>query len=302
MADDTDYRRHFLLAIGAVMAIIVGVEAAARYALPRMSRIDGRVEAEKKELRLHGSQFDVVLLGNSLLLAAVDMDQLQGLVGNRITVRRFAVEDTSYVDWALAIERIVEEGAPREVLLMLSPEQLRMTHTRGAYSAYYMLSPGGSLKAARWTSMDNTEASGMLASHYSAYYGKRAEIRKLALDRVLPGSATILQSLALQKRKGPRQGELPNELLLARLAQLHETCTDHGIRCHLIPPPLLDQQAQTESMLEMARAAGMADTTSLAMNGWTDPEFSPDKFHMSPAGAQRFTGMLATFIGSKRVP
>jgi hypothetical protein len=302
MADDTAHRRCFLLAIAALAAVLVGVEAAARYALPRVSRIEGRIERERKELRLHGSEFDVVLLGNSLLLASVDMDRLQALVGSRITVRRFAVEDTTYVDWDLAIERIVEENAPRQMLLMLSPEQLGMTHTRGAYSAYNLLSPGGSLKAARWTGMDNTQASGMLVSHYSAFYGKRNEIRKLALDRVLPGSGAALQSLALQKRNEPRKVEWPNSLLFGRLMQIHATCAAHEVKCHLIAPPLLNQHDQTKSMLEMARAAGLADTRSLTRNDWTESEFGPDGFHMSPAGAQEFTRMLATFIGSKLAP
>jgi hypothetical protein len=284
------------------MAVVVCVEAAARFALPRVSRIDGRVESERTELRQHGSEFDVVLLGNSLLLAAVDMDRLQRLAGNRIAVRRFAIEDTSYVDWALAIEKIVAENAPRELLLMLSPDQLQMTRTRGSYSAYHMLSPGGSLRAARWTGMDNTGTSGMLAAHYSAYYGKRVEIRKLALDKALPGSSAVLQSLAVQERDESRKEELQDELLLARLSHIHDTCSLHGVRCQLIPPPLLDQQEETLAMLEIARAAGMADATSLAVNDWTPAEFGPDRFHMSPAGAERFTSMLTSFIASRLAP
>jgi hypothetical protein len=228
---------HVLRLLAVILAGLILVEALARVAVPRISRIESRVTREREEARHLGARGagppPVLIVGNSLLLFAVDVDGLQQRLSPEWRLHRFVIESSGYVDWYFGLRNLFERGnRPAAVVLMLSADQLVSDEIRGTYSAYHLFSLRDSVAAGVRAHMHPTEISGLVLGNLSAFYGIREDIRKFALQKVVPGAAGLAAlSVAQPRRSGSMDpGRLDREAR-ARLAELSSLCAAYEVRC-----------------------------------------------------------------------
>ena len=86
-----DARRGVLMLIIVLALLCVGLEVAATFGYPRVSRIQHRVQTDyAKALRIRAADSEgrtgLLIAGNSLMLAGVDMNRLRAELGDRFQV------------------------------------------------------------------------------------------------------------------------------------------------------------------------------------------------------------------------
>src|SRR5689334_7807265 len=85
-------------------------EMGARFGLPRVSRIQGRILRERGDFvaSRQSSRMDektVAIVGNSLLLHSIDLSSLNRLRADQFHYSRFVLESTQYWDWYFGLRR-----------------------------------------------------------------------------------------------------------------------------------------------------------------------------------------------------
>ena len=81
-----------------------------------------------------GGRRKVLFVGNSLLLEGVDMGLLNAGLESRYEVHRYAVEQTSYLDWLYALKRLFRHGMRVDrIVLCLNAPQLISPAIRGHF-------------------------------------------------------------------------------------------------------------------------------------------------------------------------
>src|SRR3989440_4733312 len=99
-----------------ICVVLVGLELGARYAVPLFNWNMRRFHSEcaaALALGQKGSsrEAEILLLGNSLTFTDVDLDLLRQRLGAKREVCRWAVDNTSYMDWYYGLRRAVRNGA-----------------------------------------------------------------------------------------------------------------------------------------------------------------------------------------------
>ena len=116
----------FLIAMIVVAAAVL--EIGTRKYIYVLSADLGRIHNEMvaaRAIRKVGIRRDFLFVGNSLLLWGVDIDFLNRQLMPLVTVRRFAIQQTTFYDWYFGIRRLLNEGArPDSVVLALEPRHL----------------------------------------------------------------------------------------------------------------------------------------------------------------------------------
>lgn len=276
--------------IAIIACTMLAVEAGSRLLVPRISRIEGRTWREHKQvIRPPSGKPVFVVLGNSLLDAAVQFDSVREALGGVADVRRYVVEQTSYRDWQFGLRRLFSEGMrPSVVLLVLAPEQVISDAIRGDYSANKMMRTRDILEVARVLHMHPTEASTIMFANFSSFYGLREDIRKVLLGRLMPEIPRLTQMM-VATRPVVYSEEQVRRGAAERLRALAETCSAHGAGFALVLPPKPKSVVNLSLALEQAaRSAGIS-----VLRPWTPGQFTsadfPDGYHLKPEAAPVFT-------------
>jgi hypothetical protein len=283
-----------LLLLG-VVAVLVSVEIAVRVGFERLSPTQSNVA---REWRLAsspsgGSGRVVLLVGNSLLDAAVDTRTLQELVGGTYSVRRVAVVDTRYFDWLFGLRRLFSDGArPDVVALMIDEGNLIESRMRWDYTAHYLMNFGDVGRAGRAAGADRNRIFSMMLASGSAFWGSRVELRNFLLGLVTGGGAEKLQALAYRRGRPLKHDEYERRLL-PRLAELCQVVSERGARLWLIMPPRLDGPWQNDSIRHVAERLGVRVLVPIEPGRLSAEHFSSDGYHMSGKGAAVFMPRLA---------
>lgn len=286
-----NWLRVSLTAIVLLAAIYGLMEFATRRFLVRSSKILSRIEADRRAVMSprQGKPL-VVLAGNSLLLFGVDMDLLRREVGSEYDIRRYAVEQTAFVDWKYGYRRLLKEGVKPDVfLLMLATRPLVGDEFRRDQFAYYQLSTEDYLPFVSDLRLHPTDATGQLLSHYSNFYANRSDVRKFILAKLVPNMANLTTRLA------PVGGQLDPARVLSvskeRLRWFEQETRKDGVKFALILPPTR-VDGYTEPVLEASKTAGAATLFPIAGASFPPGEFL-DAHHLTEKGAKRFTESLA---------
>src|ERR1017187_8257715 len=142
-----DYRashRSIGLILAGICLIGIAAEAVIFFALPRLSKIEHRIEEEYRgalalpSYAATGSPA-MLLVGNSLLLEGVDLNSLRTSVSGEYDVHRLCIEQTEFLDLYYLLRKLFRDGSrPHDVVLCLSVAHLIGNNNRGEFMASFM--------------------------------------------------------------------------------------------------------------------------------------------------------------------
>jgi hypothetical protein len=278
------------------VVILCGVEIGVRYFIGPASRIERRTEAEYQEarhVRRDPHQKQLLVVGNSLLLMDVALDSLREALAPGWKVRRLVVEQTEYFDWLYGLQALLATGAtPDVVALMLTRRQLLSFDFRGDYSAYRLLRPVDVLPLSRDLKLHPTVAFSYLVSSVSAFYGLRAELRKVLFARLMPDVYDLTRLFIVPGPKWSPDSDT-YAIALERLTRLRSVTDSHGVSLLLIIPPAPGVTTGDDPVREAATAANVPWVE--VPESYGDADFS-DGFHMNEQGAARYTTSLSAVL------
>jgi hypothetical protein len=244
-------------------------------------------------LRPRDSQSDLptlLLAGNSLLQAGVDLEEFQKSLSAIYSIQRLAVPATTYEDWHYILNDIFQRGSrPRYVVLLMSPMHLSLKYPipdLAAVNVYHGRDLG---RVASDQLMNLTDRVMLYITHYSAFWGARESIRSWK-QKVLPGYAIALR----QQSEGMRQKYSDVQVDPRRLQDLASLCARQNIHLVLVVPPT-DQPADSKAVPQVLAAATAAGVTALVPveSSSIDHSYYSDGLHLNAKGARLFTSALA---------
>jgi len=274
-----------------LVGIAIAVEIGTRVFLPKISRLEGRVQREYAGAVAPPNTRPVVLfVGNSLLAAAVQFERIQAAFSDEFEPRRFVVEQTVYYDWRYGLRRLFKDGArPRVVVLMLNAGHLASETSRGEYSAYLLTTSSDIVDLCRDLRLHPTNAASMVVAHFSRFYALRSELRKVVLGRMMPQLPTLTARLTTVRAPYIADDRL-RAVVRERALVLRDECSRYGARLVLAIPPALNFP-QIVSVKEAVSEVGIETIVPFGPRDFRESEFS-DGFHLNPAGAAKFTDQL----------
>jgi hypothetical protein len=291
----TTVRTICLVLIGIVLMGLVA-ETAARFALHRVSRIEGRIDGEYRQAAAlpaytPSSQPTMLLLGNSILLEAIDLPSLQKSMSTRYDVHRLVIEQTEYLDLYYILRTLFRSGArPHEVVLCLGVPHLVGEGVRGEFTARFIDAPDLA-KFARREHLDATTTSNYFFAHWSGWFGTRTELRKVLLSRMMPDMGSL--ATVLGWRVAPHLSEEEIRLKAGpRLQELKALCDAYGSQLTIVIPPTLGTD-HAEVVSELGRENGIRVLNPVKAGVMTQSQFR-DGFHLTPAAAEIFTAQLVS--------
>jgi hypothetical protein len=279
------------------LAVAFTLEAAARVAFDRASKIQRRMADEYRMARTIGAnpsagRTHVLFVGNSLLDEDIRFDRLHDAVAPQWDARRFVVEQTFYYDWYYGLKRLLDEGArPDIVVLMLSTRQWMRTEMRGDYSAYYLLSTRDVAAAARDLNLNATQTSSLAFANVSKFWAARAEMRNFVIGHVLPDLGRLMGFTSVADLT-PIEDEAVARTVADRIARLNAVVRAHGGRLVIVLPVVADAQDGSAGFMRAAQALNVTTVRPVASGTFGLNLYRDAGFHLNPAGAASFTEQL----------
>ncbi len=285
-----------MAALAVLVLFAAGLELITRFGFSRISRIESRTLADYRAAlatRQGGPAHPTtLLLGNSLLLEAVDTEELNRLIAPRASAARFVIEQTTYLDWRYGIERLLSEGSrPDRIVLATNLPQLMVSRIRGESSAYYLFRTRDIPEVGQELGYDLTSISGLYFARYSMFYAGRNNIRNFILFKLHPGYGNAIQGLVQPVPEAAAGVVL--EVASKRLRKLREICAAYNVDFQFLLPPAFGRGG--DALREAGGKAGVRVLMPVPMNSWDKTMFR-DGFHATPEAATRFTKELAPLL------
>jgi len=271
------------------------MEAAARLALDRASRIQRRMVQEYAQARVIGQDGTrgrhILVVGNSLLDEGVDFDRLRHSLETGFDARRYMVEQTVYYDWLYGLRHLYDEGArPDVVVVMLGTGHWLSSAIRGGYSAQYMMSPSDLPRVAHDLGMHPTEATDLMLAGVSKFWGARVEMRNFVLGHLMPDLGAFMNASSAVDHRPIVDADI-EPVLVQRVARMREVTQAHGSELVLLVPPVLDPADGSAGLMAAAARNGVPVLRPVA-SGSFGAQLYRDGFHLNETGAALFTDLL----------
>jgi hypothetical protein len=313
MAGETEsrWRIHIAALLLVCTSLYAVAELAARYIVPRISNVDSRTAAEQYAALRIASAKDaaptLLIVGNSLMRTGINIPMLQDRLRPEWRVQRFIIESADYLDWYYGIRRLLAAGSrPAAIILMLTPRQLLTDSVRGPYTAYWLFSATDTVRVGMRGGYHPTEIAGMLSGHFSAYYGKRVELRKVFFQKVVPDALALTQMLLPEKVATDTitfdQIDIQGR---DRLKELKSLCRSYGVRLVFLVPTPQGPYVLRQQLIALTGELGLGGpkldvgfgSEKLMGDGtWPDSLFADDHWHFSDEGAAAFTTNLGNAL------
>ena len=278
-----------------IVAFLAVIEIGTRVAVQKASRLERRIASEyANALHIRRSPTDkqVLVIGNSLLLADVQFDSLRARLAPEWTASRFVVEQTFYLDWYYALRHMTEAGVdPDAVVLVLSADQLVLSEIRGDYSIYRLMGPREALDVGHDLELHPTTRISYLLSSLSAFYGLRAEYRKVLLGRLMPDMQTLTPHI-IRISRPPLPDSVIYQRAYERLARLKALLDGHHTQMVFVLAPLLGSPHWNDVVMRAANDERITVLKPFDEHSFADSDYTADRFHMNEIGARDFTARL----------
>jgi hypothetical protein len=185
---------------------------------------------------------------------------------------------------------------------VLARYQITSDFFRGPYTAHRLLGVPDIFELSRDLDLHPTMTSNYLASHASAFYGLRTEIRSAVLKAVVPDVdrlAPVFGGFAPFVEARHDQDTVDVfPIAVDRLGRLRDLARAHGARFVLILPPIgpARRRAQGEDVVLRAAAQAGVQVIETDAHDWYPESAFRDGLHMNDAGARRYTAELADVL------
>jgi len=292
-------RTGIVVLLAGLVFIFVGLEVTAPVMLAHLSQTERRITGEMREVRsLHPVTADgrptVLLVGNSLLLEGVQMDNLRSSLASQYAVTRLGIEQTHYLDWYFGIRRFLEEGVrPNTIIVSLATDQLASGLTLDESFARRQMAMRDLPLVIREANLDRTTTSSFFLAHWSNWLGEKAFIRQCVTILLVPNFRQLAGRIA---DHGPHVND-PNVLLnmaKQRLPELRQLADEYHVRIVLLVPPSLREDHSGE-IQQLGTQIGLPVWVP-SPPGEFERQLYRDGFHLNKEGAQIFTDRLSQQI------
>jgi hypothetical protein len=285
--------------VAGVVVFFLGLEVSSPLILAHISRTERRVESELKAARnlkptTPDGRKTVLLVGNSLLLEGVQLDNLHAALAPQCEVSRLGIEQTQYLDWYFGLRRLLQEGArPSIIVLSLASDQFASRLTLDESFAHRQLSTHDFPLAIREIKLDRTTASTYAFAHWSNWLARKGFIRQGVLILLIP------KFRALAARITDHGPHIDDPALLisgarARLPELGDLARTYGVTIVLMMPPTLREDQSRQ--FQMIGATVGVPVWVPSPPGEFPRDLFRDGFHLNDQGAAIFTARLAAQI------
>ena len=278
-----------------IVAFLVVLELGTRVAVQKASRLERRIAGEYAnalQVRRSATDRQVLVIGNSLLLEDVQFDSIRAHLAPEWKATRFVVEQTFFLDWYYALRHMTAAGVdPDAVVLMLSADQLVLSEIRGDYSIYRLMGPRDALDVSRDLRLHPTATASYLLSSLSAFYGLRAEYRKVLLGRLMPDMGSLTPHIIRISRPAMPDSEIYARAY-ERLSRLKALLDSRHTEVVFVLAPLLGSQHWNEVVIRAAKDAHVTVLRPFDEHTFAVSEYKADLFHMNETGALHFTARL----------
>jgi hypothetical protein len=291
------------LLLALLLALVIGLEGAARFVMPRKSVGISRITRDLADMRtltapVRDGRPTVLFVGNSLLLDGIDRGQLVSLTKDVADVHLFPAEGTMFIDWKYGLRNLFQSGTrPSLVILCVNAEQLMSLGSNGATFAHFMLSLRDFPAMVHESHLAPMAASEYLLAHGSYWLATRDNVRMGVMERLLPGAKELVPQLTLRGKRGSSDPDGATRLIVDRLHELQELSATNGAKFAWLIPP-------TENDVDLAPlAAPRATSAGISVVFPYQPGEMPsanykDGFHLNHQGAELFTVRVADALNS----
>lgn len=282
--------------LASLLALCVFIEGGTRLVIGDMSNTLHRIRVESRRAQTIGSDKhsqELLIVGNSLLIAGVDVDALNEPLQPKWRGVRFGMEQTTYYDWYYGLKRLAADGArPSAIVVCLEPRHLVGTSVRTELFAHYLMRTSDTLNVSRTLGLSPSGTADLFLANISAFWALRKEIRKNLLMRLMPELPTLTRMMTRGGGSPPTEA---SELLTtgrARLEGLREVANAAGARLIVVmmPPVSLEQ---TPALRQLGSELGISIVAPLTHQDLQPGDYDLDQYHLSAQGRARFTRALA---------
>jgi hypothetical protein len=285
--------------------LIIVFEALSNYLLKQYSGTYLRVlqqygEAVASRHADPGEPASVLIVGNSLLLAGVDVDRLQHLTSSKLRIYPIFLEATTYYDWLYGLRRLFREGArPQIVVVGLPVSSFLEKGVRQEYVPLMLFDVREVLDASSDLGLDRTATSNLLLEHWSTFWDTRSILRAQILRHLIPHFQDLF--ILAKGKPGIPQGVEFDRIANSRLQRLRELCEEHGAKLILLIPPTPSSDSAVRRMATASRKVRVETLVPLNSSALTTRYYQADELHLNSEGAALFTSALATSLRTKIV-
>jgi hypothetical protein len=280
--------------------LLLGLETLAGYLARHHSATYVRVSQELSEAaRVRptgpGEPVSVLMVGNSLLLAGVDLEQLREMTSDRMRVYPVFLEATGYYDWLYGLQRLFRQGSrPRVVVVGLPVNSFLADGVRPDYSPKMLLDARDILHAASDSHLDRTATSNLLLAHASTFWDTRGVLRTHILSGMVP-HFEVLRSFVQPKWALP-QGPEFEVLAISRFRALEELCGLYGAKLVMVVPPTPSSESAVRRITIASERAGVDTLVPVNPTALSAKYYQADELHLNSEGAALFTTALAELL------
>lgn len=286
--------------VGVCALLIVVFEFLSDFMLKHYSETYARVsqqyaDAVKARPAEPGEPIPVLMVGNSLLLEGIDVEQLKGLTSGRMRIYPIFLEATGYYDWFYGLQRLFREGArPQVVVLGIGVDSLLANTVRQDYAPLMLFDMRDSLGVASDLRMDRTATSNLLLAHSSVFWDTRSVLRTQVLRHSVPHYRELVSFLKPRAAIPPA----PQFQVIAksRLERLRDLCEAHGARLIILVPPIPDSDDAVRQLTTASQNAGVDTLVPINPAALSAKYYQSDELHLNSKGAALFTVALAEFL------
>lgn len=290
--------RDIAVLLSLLLALVVGLEVAARIVMPRKSVSISRITHDLVDTKGLPAQSQdgrptILLVGNSLLLDGIDRGQLAALTRDIADVHLLPAEGTMFVDWKYGLRTLFYSGTrPSLIVLCVNAEHMTSRASNGDTFARFLMSLRDYRDVVRESGLHPMAASEYLLAHFSYWHATRSNVRMGIMERVLPGAKDLVPHLTLSGKRGTPDPDGATRLIVDRLHELQQMAAAQGSKFLWLIPP-------TENSVDLAPLAAPRATASGITVVYTyRPGEMPsanykDGFHLNHQGAELFTARVA---------
>jgi hypothetical protein len=287
-----------------VICVLLSAEAATRFVLAPASSIQRRVAVEMRAalgLSSRGQHPRVLIVGNSLLNAGIQVDSLRAQTSPTLDAQPLAIEQTVYFDWLYGLRHLQSHGSrPDVVAVMLPRSHVLSSGFRGPYSVFWLVDTRDIPSLARDLRVHPTISSGYYLAEVSSFYSMRSDLRSILLERMVPRMdllAPVFGGYAKISRRTAPPALDTLSLARERLRRMKQLVEATGARLLWVIPPSGVPSAAFNPAADLARRAARDVGVDVFEVEETEPypvsAYNGDGFHLNTRGALRYTSELS---------